>query len=162
MSIDKNAILVGSSRKYKPNIVIGNYTIIGQFVILNTYEGYIKIGRNCAIEPFCTLFGHGGLDIGNFVIIAPKTTIIPANHGFKDIGIPMLRQHHTAEGIKIEDNVWIGTNVSILDGVTIGTGSIIGAGSVVTESIPEYSIAVGVPAKVIKKREQIVETENVS
>ena len=58
-------------------------------------------------------------------------------------------------GIKIMNDVWIGTGVRILDGVTIGRGSVIGAGSVVTKSIPDYSVAVGAPAKVIKKRKDL-------
>lgn len=58
-----------------------------------------------------------------------------------------------SKGIVIEDDCWLGTGVKILDGVTIGKGSVIGAGAVVTKNIPSYSVAVGVPAKVISKRD---------
>ncbi len=152
VSIGSYAILNGSSRKHKQSIMVGENTQIYQFTVFNTYGGYIKIGRNCTVNPFCVLYGHGGLDIGDDVHIASKTTIIPANHGIENTDIPMWRQPETAKGIRIEDDVWIGTNVSIVDGVTSGKGVVIGAGSVVTENIPEYSIAVGIPAKIIRKR----------
>ena len=84
--------------------------------------------------------------------IAANTIIIPANHGFKNIDIKICDQSMTKKGIVIKDNIWIGAGVTILDGVTIGEGSIVGAGSVVTKDIPSYSIAAGVPSKVIKKR----------
>jgi acetyltransferase-like isoleucine patch superfamily enzyme len=60
----------------------------------------------------------------------------------------------TAEGITIEDDVWLASNVVVVDGVTIGKGSVVGAGAVVNKSLPPYSVAVGVPAKVVKDRRE--------
>jgi len=74
------------------------------------------------------------------------------NHIYKDPKTPIRLQEIRAIGIIIEDDVWLGVGSTVLDGVTIGKGSVIGAGAVVTKDIPPYSIAVGVPAKVIKKR----------
>ena len=72
---------------------------------------------------------------------------------FSDPEMLIHEQGMIGLGIKIEDDVWIGAGAIILDGVTIGRGSVIGAGAVVTKNIPPYSVAVGVPARVIKKRE---------
>lgn len=94
-----------------------------------------------------------GFEIGDNVRIAAQVVIIPMNHIYEDPDTPIWKQGIRAKGIKIEDDVWIGAGAKILDGVTIGKGSVIGAGAVVTDDIPPYSVAVGVPARVIKKRE---------
>jgi acetyltransferase-like isoleucine patch superfamily enzyme len=135
-------------------IKIGNNTVINDYCMLLTYGGYIKIGEFCNINPFSILYGHGGLTIGNNVLIAAQTVMIPANHGFLRRDIPIMSQPHTLEGIAIEDDVWIGTGVKILDGCTVGTGTIIGAGTVLTKSVPPYSIVAGVPGKVIRERDK--------
>lgn len=141
-----------SCDKSSSRIEIGSNTQIHDSSMLLTYGGSIIVGSECSINPMCILYGHGGLIIGNQVRIAAQTVIIPANHNFSDIDQPICKQGHQAKGITIEDNVWIGSSVKILDGCRIGSGSVIGAGSVVTKSVPPFSIAVGVPAKVIKKR----------
>lgn len=115
-------------------------------------QGYIKIGRDCSIQYGCLLYGVGGLEIGDNTRIAAHTVITPMNHIFSDPNVPIWRQGETAVGIKIGNDVWIGSDVKILDGVEIGDGSVIGAGSIVTKSIPPYSVALGVPAKVVKRR----------
>lgn len=106
------------------------------------------------------MYGHGGLKIGNGVRIGTKATMIPANHIFRRTDIPIYQQGVSQEGIKIEDDVWIGANSTIVDGVTIHTGSIVGAGSVVTKDVPKYSIVAGVPAKIIKSRNMNAEGLN--
>jgi acetyltransferase-like isoleucine patch superfamily enzyme len=117
-----------------------------------TYGGFIRIGDHCSVNPFCVLYGHGGLTIGNNVRIATCTVIIPANHVFSDLDIPIHKQGTTALGIVIEDNVWIGANVTILDGVRIGRGAVIGAGAVVTKDVDPLHVVGGVPACTIKVR----------
>lgn len=133
-------------------ITIGKNCYIYSHCLIKTYSGYIKIGDNCSLNDFSVLYGHGGLEIGNNVRIATQTVVVPMNHKYDNPDIPITMQGITAKGIRIEDDVWIGAGVIILDDVVIGKGSVIGAGSVVTHNIPQYSIAVGVPAKVIKKR----------
>lgn len=135
-------------------IQIGHNCKIHEYVFMHTYGGNIVIGNDCSFNPFCMVYGHGGITIGNKVRIATHTIIIPANHTFHNINLPIMEQYETRKGIIIEDDVWIGAGCKILDGVTIHKGSVIGAGSVVTKSIPPFSIAVGVPAKVLKTRGQ--------
>jgi acetyltransferase-like isoleucine patch superfamily enzyme len=132
---------------------IGDGTIIKSFAMLMTYpRGFIKIGRNCSVNPFCVLYGHGGLEIGDNVRIATHTVMIPANHEFVRIDVPITEQGLNKQGIKIGNNVWIGAGVTILDGCVIGDGVVIGAGAVITKSIPENTVVAGVPGRVLKHR----------
>ncbi|WP_320164472.1 acyltransferase [uncultured Trichococcus sp.] len=133
-------------------ISIGKNTSISNWVCMMPYGGFIRIGDNCSINSFCHINGNGGTTIGNNVRIAAGCVIIPANHKFEDPYVPITFQGETQKGVIVCDDVWIGAGVTILDGVKIGKGSVIGAGSVVNRPIPAMSVAVGVPAKIVKKR----------
>lgn len=133
-------------------LLVGNRTEIHRYAILACYGGEITIGEDCSVNPFCVLYGHGGLHIGKQVRIAAHTVIIPANHSFDDVHRPIMCQTETRLGISIGDDVWIGTGARILDGVRIGRGAVIGAGAVVSRDVPEFAVAVGVPARVIRDR----------
>lgn len=148
--IEKDVMLIANTPK--SSIEIGSNTWLYYHCILNASDGWIKMGRGCTVNSFSILYGNGGLDIGNFVRIAPHVVIAAMNHSFENPDIPICDQGIKSEGIKIEDDVWIGAGAKVLDGVTIGKGSVIGAGAVVSKDIPSYSVAVGVPARVIKKR----------
>ena len=134
------------------HITIGDNSYLSADCILNTFDGWINMGSHCTVNSYAILYGQGGLQIGNDVRIAPQVMIMPTNHIFEDPDVPIRKQGIKGKGIKIEDDVWLSVGVIILDGVTIGKGSVIGAGAIVTKDVPPYSVAVGVPAKVIKKR----------
>lgn len=134
------------------SIDIGNGSKIGTMSILEDRGGYIRIGRNTSINSLSVLYGHGGLTIGDNCMFATGLIIVPANHTFSDPHREIRDQGETMKGVTIEDDVWMGARVTVLDGVTIGRGSVIGAGAVVRDNIPPMSVAVGVPARVIKKR----------
>ena len=118
-----------------------------------------QLGENCSVQYNTLMIGYGNpgenqgmIKVGNNVRIAPNVMIISANHVFDNTDIPICKQGMDVKPITIEDDVWVAGRVNIMAGVTIGKGSVIGAGSVVTKDIPPYSVAVGVPAKVIKTR----------
>ena len=108
-------------------------------------------GDNCSINPYCIIYGHGGLEVGNNVRIAAHTTIIPANHKYEFVGGKMTHTGVNKMGIKIGDNVWIGSGVKILDGVEIPNDVIVGAGAVISRTIDVPGVYAGVPAKLIKE-----------
>jgi maltose O-acetyltransferase len=112
----------------------------------------ISIGDRTVIGYNCFLDGAGGVSIGEDCLIGQNVSIFTANHKFDRKDILIREQGYIRKAVIIGNDVWIGANVIILSGVTIGKGSVIGAGAVVTKDIPLYSIAAGVPAKVIKKR----------
>jgi acetyltransferase-like isoleucine patch superfamily enzyme len=133
-------------------ITLGARCRVRQNVIIQCFGRNIAIGDRVSINPFSVLYGHGGLTIGSDVMIGTHVVIVPANHGFSDMQRPMREQPETQLGIRIEDDVWIGTGARILDGVTIGTGSIIAAGAVVTDDVLPGVIVGGVPARILKHR----------
>jgi acetyltransferase-like isoleucine patch superfamily enzyme len=112
----------------------------------------IEIGDRTSIGPYVVLHGPGNISIGKDCLIAAHTGIYASNHQFDDPTRKIREQGLSRKGITIGDDCWLGHKVSVLDGVTIGEGCVIGAGAVVNKDIPPYSIAVGVPAKVIGQR----------
>jgi acetyltransferase-like isoleucine patch superfamily enzyme len=151
-----------------PSFVVGeNYISIGEIVSLGKRIcltawkkevkdlPFISIGDNTDIGDDCHITAINKIIIGNNVLLGKKITITDNSHGSCDnyeelLVHPSRRNVSSKGGVVIEDNVWIGDKVSIMGGVTLGKGVVIGANSVVTKSIPRYSIAVGIPAKVIK------------
>jgi len=133
-------------------VFIAESVTLSDGVIIAPYGGSIELGANVYIGPYCVLYGHGGLTIGRDTMIGAHTVIIPANHGFARVDIPITAQPLTREGITIGEDVWIGSGCRVLDGVRIGRGAVIGAGSVVTRDIPAYGVAYGVPARPVRNR----------
>jgi acetyltransferase-like isoleucine patch superfamily enzyme len=129
----------------------GKGVTIRQFVTYDIPER-LTLGDNVSLNEYVWINAVGGVEIGNLVRIAPYTCIVSFNHEFKDPNVPIKFQEKKLAKVVIEDDVWLGAHVTVTAGVRIGKGSVIGAGSVVTQDIPSYSIAVGVPARVIEKR----------
>lgn len=118
----------------------------------------IIIGKNCYVGDDCNIQCCNSIRLGNGILMGRKVMINDSSHGEfvrEQLGIqPGLRPLCSKGPIVIDDNVWIGEMVCILGGVHIGRGSVIGAGAVVTKDIPAYSLAVGSPAKVIRRFEK--------
>lgn len=133
-------------------IELGKNVQVCAGAMLSPHGGTIRLGENVYVGPYCVLYGHGGLSVGNDTMIAAQCVIIPANHGFDRTDVPMRVQPLTKIGIEIGEDCWLAAGVKILDGVRIGRGCLIGAGAVVTRSVAEYSIARGVPARVVGRR----------
>ncbi len=113
------------------------------------YGSHIEVGRNCFINYNCTILDNARVVMGDNCMLAPGVSIYTAGHTLH----PSLRAkgYEYGKEVIIGDNVWIGGNAIILPGVKVGSNSVIGAGSVVSKDIPEWSLAVGNPCKVIRK-----------
>jgi acetyltransferase-like isoleucine patch superfamily enzyme len=103
------------------------------------------------IGEFNVIRGQGGITIGDRVYTSPLVQITAVNHVFDDPGRPFVEQGITAQGIVIEDDVWIGAGAIITDGVRIGRGAVVAAGAVVTSDVPPHTVVAGVPARVIRR-----------
>lgn len=137
-------------------ITIGAESMVMKNAILHVYNfrnlphSHITIGRRSLIGESCILRGQGGITIGDDVYLGTLVQILAVNHVFSDTTRPISAQGITAQGISIGDGSWIGSGAIILDGVRIGKNVVIGAGAVVTKDIPDYCIAVGNPARVVR------------
>lgn len=141
--------------KGHPNnrIHLGNRVAIERNVDIGSLEDTcIHIDEDTFIAPDVCISGPGDIKIGKHCMIAAHSGIYANNHVFTDPLSPIRLQGVTRKGIVIEDDCWLGHGVTVLDGVTIGQGSVIGAGAVVNKDIPPFSVAVGIPARVIKSR----------
>jgi acetyltransferase-like isoleucine patch superfamily enzyme len=136
------------------SISIGKNCEIHPFAMIMTYGGDIVIGDDCSVNPFAIVYGHGGVRIGDRVRIAAHAVIIPANHNAPAAGTPLNKSGLSTRGIIIGDDVWIGSGARILDGVRIDSNAVIGAGSVVTRPVPAHVTVAGVPARVIRERQE--------
>ena len=142
------------------NLMIGDHTIILKNARLQTYSKLVQdkdnakiiIGNNCYIGSNISILAGAKVQIGNNVLIASNVLITSENHGIDpESEISYMNQQLVIKPVVIKDGSWIGEKVCIMPGVIIGIKSIVGAGSIVTKSIPDYSIAAGNPAVILKQ-----------
>ncbi len=141
------------------DIFVGDNVIICAGAWIDCFREYgkqkwhprLEIGDGTYIGHRSHIMVVGEMRIGKNVLIADNVYISDNMHSFEDITQPIMPQPLKHSPVTIEDEVWLGENVCVLPGVTIGKHSVIGSNSVVTKDIPQYSIAVGSPAKVIKQ-----------
>jgi acetyltransferase-like isoleucine patch superfamily enzyme len=112
----------------------------------------ILIGEGTNIGRRCTLSAANRIEIGKFVLIAPNVFIADTHHEYQKLGVPIMNQGITTheDQIVIGDETWIGINAVIMGNVAVGKHCVIGANSVINKDIPDYCVAVGNPARVVK------------
>lgn len=138
-------------------IHIGDNSFVMHGSVLHVYNfrnlphAFIRIGANSLIGELNVLRGQGGITIGDRVYTAPMVQMLAVNHVFDDPTRPMVEQGITAEGIVIEDDVWIGAGAIITDGVRICKGAVVAAGAVVTEDVAPYTVVGGTPARLLRR-----------
>ena len=137
-------------------VSIGAETLVMHGSILHVYNfrdlphAGITIGVKSLIGEYNVIRGQGGVTIGDRVYTSPHVQIVAVNHVFDDPQRPFTEQGITAQGIVIEDDVWIGSGAVITDGVRVGKGAVVAAGAVVTSDVAPHTVVGGVPAKLIK------------
>lgn len=129
--------------------VMGNYSVIEDYAVINNAVGDILIGNHTRIGVGDTIIGP--VTIGNKVNLAQNVVISGLNHNFEDIEKAIAEQGVSTSNTVISSNVWIGANSVVLPGVHVGKHVVVGAGSVVTKDIPAYCLAVGNPARIVKQ-----------
>ena len=141
-------------------IHIGRHTMIGPGVTLSAgmvpgqhcvHEHIVRIGDRCLIGKGSGIVGHFAVDIGHDVWTGHHVYITDQNHGYEDITRPISLQTMPERPVRIGDGSWLGFGSVVLPGADIGRHVVIGANSVVTGTIPDFSVAVGAPARVIRR-----------
>jgi acetyltransferase-like isoleucine patch superfamily enzyme len=137
-------------------IEIGEGTFVMHGSVLHVYNfrdlphGGIKIGCNSLVGEYTVIRGQGGVTIGDRVFTSPHTQLLAVNHVYDDPDRSFTEQGITAEGIVVEDDVWLGAGAIVTDGVHIGKGAVVAAGAVVTKDVPPHTVVGGIPARPIK------------
>lgn len=146
-------VVLDSKSEIDPGIVLGEKCLVSRNTKISSgYTGFVKIGSHTIIGENCIVHGPGGIEIGSNVLLSDSVLINAGSHVYTDPEENILSQGIITKGIKIGDDVWLGTGVIVKDGATIGRGCVVEAGSLVDSSILDYSIASGSPAKVIGRR----------
>ena len=150
--IDDNCLL-DAKGDTNAGIVIGSGVFIGRNTILSCKNGDIVVGDRANIGFNCEVFSASRVTLGPDALLAAYCYIVGGDHDFSDTSKPVLAQGRHSAGVSIGAGVWMGAGAKVLDGVTVGAHAIIGAQAVVREPVPEQAIAVGIPAKVIGRRQ---------
>lgn len=147
-ALSKGGVKIGN------NFSIGRNSIIECTGVLRELGEKLEIGENVGIAANAFIAVRGNVKIGSNTIFGPGVSIHAENHNFSDLESPIRLQGATRKGVTIGEDCWIGSKAIILDGVNIGNHVIVAAGAVVNKDVPDYAIVGGVPAKVIKMRNE--------
>ena len=139
--------------KGKKNIQLQSNVTIRPYVQIWSGGGTVKISEGSEIGERCRISIVNSLEIGKKVLLSPNVYITDCDHEYRDINIPVIDQGvvQKNQNVSIGDESYIGINSVIVGNVSIGKHCVIGANSVVTKNVPDYCVAVGSPAKVIRK-----------
>jgi acetyltransferase-like isoleucine patch superfamily enzyme len=141
-------IHIGSSTMIGSHIALSAGMMPGQKCLTNPV---VRIGDRCLIGRGSGIVGHFSIDIGNDVWTGHYVYITDQNHGYENVDIPISEQTQMERAVSIGDGSWLGAGTVVLPGAQIGKHVAVGANSVVTGALPDYCVAVGVPARVIKQ-----------
>lgn len=135
-------------------ISIAGGVFVGRGTILSCKNGDIFLEENVNLGFNCEIFSGSTVTLRRDILVAAYTYFIGGGHESGRTDIAVLRQPRTSLGIEAGEGAWFGAGVRVLDGVKVGGHAIIGAGAVVSSDVPEYAVAAGIPARVIRDRRE--------
>jgi acetyltransferase-like isoleucine patch superfamily enzyme len=138
----------------KGRIELGRWSWIGHGSKLRSHEGVISIGAKTVMGQECTISAYQHVSIGRECVIADRVMLIDFDHGVVDVETPIRLQGIYKRDVRVGNNVWIGYGACILRGVTVGDNAVIGTNAVVTRDVPANAVVAGVPARVLRMREE--------
>ena len=138
----------------KSGIKIGEGALISRNTVLNSKGGFIEIGKRTNLGMMSIIFSRDcKVRVGDDVLFSAYCYLMGGgSHSIERTDIPIAYQGAECRGIEIGDNVWLGSGVRVLDGCKIGRDSVIGTNSFVNSDIPEFAVAAGSPAQIVKMR----------
>jgi len=153
VAIDDFTLLDGGVEQ-ETAITLGSDSVISKGCVVQAKTRPLSMGKKCDIGAHTILSSVGGIILGDSVLIAGNCYLGGGRYHIEALDTPIMYQGLYSRGpVKIGDGSWIGASVTILDGVAIGKGCVIGAGSLVTRDVPDYAVAIGSPARVVRYRE---------
>jgi acetyltransferase-like isoleucine patch superfamily enzyme len=133
---------------------LGRWTWLGHGTKIRCHEGVVSIGAKTVLGQDCTISAYQHVSIGRECVIADRVMLIDFDHGMVDVERPIRLQGIYKRDVRVGNNVWIGYGACLLRGVAVGDNAVIGTGAVVTKDVPANAVVGGVPARVIRMREE--------
>src|SRR5215213_3681433 len=140
------------ARRGYGRLVLGRWVHIGRGNAIRCHEGTLRIGDKCVFGKDNTVNAYLDVEFGAATIVADWVYVCDFDHNFADVTVPIKDQGIVKTPVRIGPDVWLGTKVTVLRGVTIGRGCVVAANAVVNRDLPAYSVAVGMPARVVRNR----------
>jgi acetyltransferase-like isoleucine patch superfamily enzyme len=135
-------------------VELGRWSWLGHGTKVRCHEGVVSIGAKTVLGQECTISAYQHVSIGRECVIADRVMLIDFDHGVVEVDRPIRLQGIYKRDVRVGNNVWIGYGACILRGVTIGDNAIVGTSAVVTRDVPANAVVAGVPARVIRMREE--------
>ena len=135
-------------------IRFGRFCWIGDGTKIRSHEGVVEIGAKTVFGQECTISAYRRVRIGEQCVIADRAMFIDFDHGVVEVERPIREQGIYKRDVHVGHNCWIGYGACILRGVTVGDNSVIGTSSVVTKDLPANAVAAGLPARVLRMRDE--------
>jgi acetyltransferase-like isoleucine patch superfamily enzyme len=151
VAIDDHAVLDAKGTSNR-GITVGSGVFVGRYTMIYTKDGDIELEDGANLSSFCSVFSASRVRIGSNTLLASYVYVVGGGHAFERTDVAVVDQARPSRGIAIGPNGWIGAGSVVLDGVTIGRDVIVGANSVVVEDLPDFAIAAGTPARVLRIR----------
>jgi len=135
-------------------IELGRWAWLGDGTKIRCHEGVVSIGAKTVLGQECTISAYQHVSIGRECVIADRVMLIDFDHGVVEVDRPIRLQGIYKRDVRVGNNVWIGYGACILRGVTMGDNAIVGTSAVVTKDVPPNAVVAGIPARVVRMREE--------
>lgn len=149
--IDDHVVLDAKGQDNR-GIRIGSGVFVGRNTILSCKNGDITLDDGANIGFNCEVFSASTVTVGKRALLAAYTYLVGGDHDFDRTAVSVLDQGRSSKGITLGEGAWLGAGVKVLDGCDVGSHAIVGTGAVVTRTVPDYAVAAGVPARVLRDR----------
>jgi acetyltransferase-like isoleucine patch superfamily enzyme len=140
--------------KRNATVELGRWSWVGHGCKIRCHQGTVSIGAKSVLGQECTISAFQHVSIGRECVIADRVMLIDFDHGIVEVDRPIRLQGIYKRDVRVGNNVWIGYGACILRGVTVGDNAVIGTNAVVTRDVPANAVVAGVPARVLRMREE--------
>lgn len=148
-----DSVILDAKGSQGEGILVRDGVFLGLGTVVTSTDGTVELDEKCNIGALCRIGSYGRARIGKKALLAAYCYVVGAGHETARTDIPILDQPNiTKGGAEVGDGCWLGARVTVMDGVKIGRDSIVGAHALVTKDLPDFSIALGIPARVAGSR----------